>query len=210
MFSVQRKQIIFPVTVLFLTSFFLTACSDQKKSEKKPDEDASYITTEIVKGSAFCGVHGLGIDANDNLYAGSVVGQRVYKINLTTGKTETVVTPPKGNADDIEFLADGTMVWTSISQNAVRAKKPNGDVIDLAKDIVSVNSIAYNEKQNRLFVAQVFGGDGLWELDPAGEKAPRNIMNDMGGLNGFDIGPDGMIYGPLWFKNKIVKIITTT
>ncbi len=31
-------------------------------------------------------------------------------------------------------------------------------------------------------------------------------MKDTGGLNGFDIGPDGMIYGPLWFKKRIVKI----
>jgi sugar lactone lactonase YvrE len=28
----------------------------------------------------------------------------------------------------------------------------------------------------------------------------------MGGLNGFDIGPDGWIYGPLWFKKQVVKI----
>ncbi|MGI1680185.1 MAG: SMP-30/gluconolactonase/LRE family protein [Cellvibrionaceae bacterium] len=212
MFSVMKKPIRHPFIALFLTASFITACSDKGNTEQQTKEKDTthkaieYVTTEIVKGSEFCGVHGLGVDANDNLYAGSVVGERVYKINIATGKAETIVAPPKGNADDIEFLPDGTMVWTSISQNAVRAKKPNGEVFDLAKDIVSVNSIAHNEKDKRLFVAQVFGGDGLWELDPDGEKPPRNIMKDMGGLNGFDIGPDGMIYGPLWFKKKIVKI----
>lgn len=204
-----------PLTACFLALGLLTACSEKTATpddnaavveEKNSPLDTKYTTTEIVKGSEFCGVHGLGVDADDNLFAGSVVGERVYQVDTNTGKATAVALPPKGNADDIEFLTDGTMVWTSISQNAVRAMKPGGEVYDLATDIVSVNSIAFNEKENRLFVAQVFGGDGLWELDPSGEKAPRNIMNDMGGLNGFDIGPDGMIYGPLWFQKKIVKI----
>ncbi|HRE03689.1 MAG TPA: hypothetical protein PLV68_20505, partial [Ilumatobacteraceae bacterium] len=28
----------------------------------------------------------------------------------------------------------------------------------------------------------------------------------MGGLNGFDFGQDGLLYGPLWFKGEIVAI----
>lgn len=28
----------------------------------------------------------------------------------------------------------------------------------------------------------------------------------MGGFNGFEVGPDGMLYGPLWFKGQVVKI----
>jgi sugar lactone lactonase YvrE len=104
------------------------------------------------------------------------------------------------------FLPDGTMVWTAINQNAVRARKGDGPIRVLAENLASVNSIDYRKSDGRLFVAQVFGGDGLWELDPAGSKPPRNILKDIGGLNGFDIGPDGWIYGPLWFKKQVVKI----
>lgn len=43
-------------------------------------------------------------------------------------------------------------------------------------------------------------------LDPAGQKPPRLIAKDLGGFNGFEVGPDGMLYGPLWFKNAVVKI----
>lgn len=176
------------------------------KTIAQPIAAEGYSIKEIVAGSEFCGVHGLGIDSEDKLYAGSVVGQRLYSVDINTGKASVFAGPPKGMADDMEFLSDGTLVWTSISQNAVRAKSPNGEIRDLAAPLVSVNSIALRESDERLFVAQVFGGDGLWELDTLGVKPPRNILKNIGGLNGFDIGPDGMIYGPLWFKKQVVKI----
>ncbi|MEX1032844.1 MAG: SMP-30/gluconolactonase/LRE family protein [Cellvibrionaceae bacterium] len=187
------------VTVLSLASL-------ASLGQAAPVAAPGYEITELVAGSPFCGVHGLGIDSEDRLYAGSVVGQRIYSIDTDTGAVTTEVEAPRGLADDMEFLPDGTLVWTSISHNAVRARRPNGEIVDLATGLASVNSIAYRESDNRLFVAQVFGGDGLWELDPAGEKPRRNILEDIGGLNGFDIGPDGMIYGPLWFKQQVVRI----
>jgi sugar lactone lactonase YvrE len=170
-----------------------------------PSSD-SYSIERLVPASAFHGVHGLTFDANDVLYAGSVVGQAVYRVDTRNGKVETVVGAPEGMADDLVFLADGTMVWTSISAGVVRARKGNGPIRVLAKDLASINSINVRKTDGRLFAAQVFGGDGLWELDPAGVKAPRSILKDLGGFNGFDIGPDGMLYGPLWFKKQIVRI----
>ena len=31
-------------------------------------------------------------------------------------------------------------------------------------------------------------------------------MEKMGGLNGFEFGPDDMLYGPLWFKGQVAKV----
>lgn len=174
--------------------------------QAQPTAASGYRIEQLVPDSPFCGVHGLGVDRQDRLYAGSVVAQQIYRVDTKTGAVTTEIAPPKGQADDMEFLPDGTLVWTAISQNAVRARRPDGEIVDLATDLVSVNSIAYRESDGRLFVAQVFGGDGLWELDPQGKKPRRNILKDIGGLNGFDIGPDGMIYGPLWFKQQVVRI----
>jgi sugar lactone lactonase YvrE len=164
-----------------------------------------YDLKRLVPASAFHGVHGLAFDRNDVLYAGSVVGHSVYRVDTASGKVETVVGAPEGMADDLVFLADGTMVWTSISQGLVRARTGDGPIRTLAK-LVSVNSVNVRRTDGRLFVGQVFGGDGVWELDPSGAKPPRSILNAPGGLNGFDIGPDGMLYGPLWFKRQIVRI----
>lgn len=163
-----------------------------------------YQLDRLVPASNFHGVHGLAFDAHDVLYAGSVVGHSIYRVDTRTGAVTTFVGAPEGMADDLVFLADGTVVWTSIQHGVVRARKGDGPVVKLA-DLVSVNSINVRE-DGRLFAAQVFGGDGLWEIDPAGAKPPRLILKDLGGFNGFDIGPDGRLYGPLWFKHQIVRI----
>jgi len=163
-----------------------------------------YQPERLVPASAFHGVHGLAFDARDRLYAGSVVGHSIYAVDTGNGSVATFVGAPEGMADDLVFLADGTVVWTSIQHGVVRARTGDGPVRKLA-DLVSVNSINVR-KDGRLFAAQVFGGDALWEIDPAGARPPRMILKDLGGFNGFDIGPDGMLYGPLWFKHQVVRI----
>jgi len=163
-----------------------------------------YQLDRLVPASAFHGIHGLAFDAQDRLYAGSVVGHSIYAVDTANGTVTTFVGAPEGMADDLVFLADGTVVWTSIQHGVVRARKGDGPVRKLA-DLVSVNSINVR-KDGRLFAAQVFGGDGLWEIDPVGAKPPRLILQDLGGFNGFDIGPDGKLYGPLWFKHQVVRI----
>jgi sugar lactone lactonase YvrE len=50
----------------------------------------------------------------------------------------------------------------------------------------------------------------VWEIDVAGVKPPRLIAKDIGGFNGFEVGPDRMLYGPLWFKGQVVKIDPAT
>jgi sugar lactone lactonase YvrE len=164
-----------------------------------------YALERVVPPSEFHGVHGLTFDSQDVLYAGSVVGRSIYRVDTGTGAVTTAVAAPDGMADDLVFLADGTLVWTAIQDGAVRARQGEGPVRKLA-DLVSINSINVRKSDGRLFAAQVFGGDGLWELDPSGSKPPRQILRDLGGFNGFDIGPDGMLYGPLWFKHQVVRI----
>jgi sugar lactone lactonase YvrE len=163
-----------------------------------------YQLDRLVPASSFHGVHGLAFDSHDVLYAGSVVGHSIYRVDTATGTVKGFIGAPEGMADDLVFLADGTVVWTSIQHGVVRARQGDGPVRKLA-DLVSVNSINVR-KDGRLFAAQVFGADGLWEIDPAGAKPPRLILKDLGGFNGFDIGPDGKLYGPLWFKHQVVRI----
>ena len=165
-----------------------------------------YKITRLVAPSEFHGIHGLAFDAQDRLYAGSVSGQCTYRVDRHTGKVEVEIPPPEGLADDLIFLPDGTQVWTSISHGMVRARTGDGPIRVLADKLPGANSLSFRKSDKRLFLAQVFGGDALWEIDVTGAKPPRNILKDLGGLNGFDIGPDGWIYGPLWFKGQVVKI----
>jgi hypothetical protein len=117
-----------------------------------------YQLDRLVPASEFHGVHGLAFDAHDVLYAGSVVGHSIYRVDTATGAVKTFVGAPEGMADDLVFLADGTVVWTSIQHGVVRARKGDGPVVKLA-ELVSVNSINVR-KDGRLFAAQVFAATG--------------------------------------------------
>jgi sugar lactone lactonase YvrE len=176
----------------------------------------SYLTQFLVPGSHFHGVHGLAFDRDDQLFVGSVVGQSVYKVQAETGEVETRVPAPEGMADDIAFGPDGAMAWTSFLTGIVHARaKPDQPIRQLATGLPGVNSLAFT-KDGRLFATQVFLADALWEIDTAPLKpdfkpetplkAPRKVMEGMGGLNGFEFGSDGMLYGPLWFKGQVVKV----
>lgn len=186
----------------------------------EPQAPKSYLTQFLVPGSHFHGVHGLAFDRDDQLFVGSVVGQALYKVQVDTGEVETRVPPPEGMADDIAFGPDGAMAWTSFLTGVVYARaKPDQPIKALATGLPGINSLAFT-KEGRLFATQVFLGDALWEIDTAPlkpeakpdaqpnppPKPPRKVMEGMGGLNGFQFGSDGLLYGPLWFKGQVVKI----
>lgn len=179
-----------------LTTFILISPSVQA---------AEYKTEAYIQGYGFHVIHGIGADADGMLYAGSVVGQSIYQVDPKTGESTVWAEAPLGMADDIEIGPDGQLYWTSYLLGKIHTRLKDGTIKELASGLPAINSIAMNA-EGHLFATQVFGGDALHEIDPNGEKPPRKIMEDMGGLNGFDFGPAGRLYGPIWFKNKVVAV----
>lgn len=51
----------------------------------------TYEVTKLVPGSAFHGVHGLGIDKDGRLFAGSVAGAALYEVD----RNRRGCTPPE-------------------------------------------------------------------------------------------------------------------
>ncbi len=187
----------YPLTVLMLTALLSTSAVV-----------AVEIQPEIlVAPSAFKGVHGLAVDHQGRLLAGSVVGSSIYQVNIDTGEVQTFIGPDQGQADDIAIGPTGAMAWTAFTQGKVMYRENDQAPIRvLAEQLPGINSIAFNQATGQLFASQVFLGDALWEIDLRGEQEPRLIAKDMGGFNGFEVGADGWIYGPLWFKNQVVRI----
>lgn len=165
----------------------------------------TYEVTKLVPGSAFHGVHGLGIDKTGHFYAGSVAGAALYEVDLKNGTAKIAIPSPEGMADDIAFAPDGTMAWTGFLTGDLYSRKSDGPVKKLATGLSGINSLAYR-KDGRLYATTVFLGDALYEIDVEGAKPPRLIMEKMGGLNGFEFGSDDLLYGPLWFKGQVVKV----
>jgi sugar lactone lactonase YvrE len=165
----------------------------------------TYEVTRLVPGSAFHGVHGLGIDKAGRLFAGSVAGAALYEVDRENGTAKIAIPSPEGMADDIAFAPDGTMAWTGFLTGDLYSRKGDGAIKKLASGLPGINSLAFR-KDGRLYATQVFLGDALYEIDVEGVKPPRKIIEKMGGLNGFEFGPDDMLYGPLWFKGQVAKV----
>jgi sugar lactone lactonase YvrE len=165
----------------------------------------TYEVTQLVPGSAFHGVHGLAIDKSGRLFAGSVAGAALYEVDRANGTAKIAIPTPEGMADDIAFAPDGTMAWTGFLTGDLYSRKGDGPIKKLASGLAGINSLAYR-KDGRLYATTVFLGDTLYEIDVEGVKPPRKIMDKMGGLNGFEFGPDDMLYGPLWFKGQVAKV----
>ncbi len=171
--------------------------------------DPAYKIQILVPGSYFHGIHGLTFDSQDNLYAGSVVGAAIYHVDTNTGEVEEFIGPPNGMADDLVFGPDGRIYYTSYLQGKLQSKGADGKITVLADNLMGINSLAFN-KEGRLFATQVFLGDALYEIDLTGQQKTRKIAEKLGGLNGFEFGPDNMLYGPLWFKGIIAKVDVAT
>lgn len=173
-----------------------------------PTRPAAWAAPEVlVAPSSFAGVHGLAIDAKGRLLAGSVLGNTLWEVDRTTGVAKVLVDAPEGQADDIAVGPNGELAWTNYLMGKLRYRENDGAPMRvLAKDLPGLNSLDFDRRNGKLYASQVFLGDALWEIDREGKKPPRLIKKDMGGFNGFEAGPDGMLYGPLWFKGQVVKI----
>src|SRR5437899_9744213 len=148
----------------------------------------TYEVTKLVPGSAFHGVHGLGIDKAGRLFAGSVAGAALYEVDRNSGTAKVAIPAPEGMADDIAFAPDGTMAWTGFLTGDLYSRKGDGPVKKLASGLPGINSLAFR-KDGRLYSTHVPLGDALYEIHVEGVKPPRKIMEKMGGVNGLEFGP---------------------
>jgi sugar lactone lactonase YvrE len=214
-----RRLFASTVLVLAMTGGAL-AQQATKSSTPTPAPAKEYQQQILVPGSWFHGIHGLAFNKDDQLFAGSVVGQTIYRVQVDSGEVDRDIDAPTGMADDIAFADDGTMAWTAFLLGKVYIRRPDKKVIEVAHGMGGPNSLAFS-KDGRLFVSEVFIGDALYEIDlknvdkPEFKSIPRaglrKIADKLGGLNGFEISrADGYLYGPLWFKGQAVKVNVAT
>ena len=180
-----------------------------------PDADVMEAGAEGVRtigeGASFRGINGILFGPDGALYLTSVVTPAVARLDPESGEIldhwglEDGVRSP----DDLAFGPDGSLYWTDISNGEVSMRTPSGETRVVAAPGVGVNPITFSD-DGRLFVSQCFMDTNLFELDPAGEQAPRLIRDDLGpgcGLNGMDWGSaDGKLYGPRWFRGEVVRV----
>jgi sugar lactone lactonase YvrE len=167
---------------------------------------AEYRVETLTPAAALHGANGMYFNADGELIVGSMMSGTISKIDIDSGRVETIVPAPLGIADDVAIGPDGMIVWTTMPMGIVHALEPGGKVQKLATGLPLINSIHFT-RDGRLFAAQVTETEGnLYELDPAGQQPPRVVLKGLAGLNGFEITDDDILYGPLMNAGKVVRI----
>lgn len=172
-------------------------------------EPARWTLEPVVPGSPFHGIHGLVVAPDGAVLAGDVIGQALFRIDPESGAVAVEVPRPFGEADDVAIGPDGTMAWTAIFAGEIRARRPDGSEVVLARDTPGFNSLAF-APDGRLFSTTVLLGDALYEIDLDGVEPPRKILEGMGWLNGFDFDGEGRLYGPLVRKGSVARVDVDT
>lgn len=170
---------------------------------------SDYKVEVLAQGSPLRGVQGLAFGPDGALYAGSIAGQAIYRVDIASGALEMVVAPPLGQADDLAVSADGDIAWTAIGDNAVRLRRPDGVIVEVANGLLGVNGINFGP-DGRLFVSTVVPPSKLWEIDTKGIRAPKLVATVPGGLNGFEIDSKYRLYGPLPANGSVVEVDVET
>jgi sugar lactone lactonase YvrE len=162
----------------------------------------------LVPGSALHAPNGISFGPDGYLYAGSVGAQTLFRIDVSDGSVEVVVPAPAGEADDVAFAPDGTLVWTALVAGEIRALRSDGSVAAIVTDYALINPVHFTG-DGRLFAAQI-GFDRLYEFPVDKQLAlsgePRLVASKIGNLNSFEITADNKMYGPLVNNSEVARI----
>lgn len=208
-----RRWLLY-VTVAALGTITVAAGASAGPDAGAASADGRYQTKVFIRGAQIHGANGLAVDANGRLLVASIFGSELVALDPQTGHFLQRLGLDIGvdSPDDVAVGPDGSIYWTDTLLGEVGRLAPDGEV---TKQFIGqgVNPIAFTA-DGRLFVGQAFFGDGLYELDPDLLNPPRIVIPDTGAggepfpdqLNGFDFGPDGMLYAPQPFRGKLVRI----
>lgn len=193
----MRRLLAFVVVLLLVMP---TAAAKQREPFA-PDE-----AEQVWRPSVLNGPNGIYVGPDGKVYAASVIGDEITVHDPRNGKVLDRIGPERGvhGPDDLFVTSDGTIYWTELIAGNVGMLKPDG-TFRVQFVGPGVNPITMSD-DGRLFVARDFLGNGLFELDPELVDPPQPIIPDLVGLNGMDFGPDGLLYGPLFFGGSIVRI----
>src|SRR4029079_9464253 len=118
---------------------------------RAPQPAVYRVDALVPGGSPFPGIHGLRFDKSGALYAGSVIGQSIFKVDVATGAVERFIGPREGMADDLAIGPDGTFVWMAIEDGIVYARSPGGAIRRLTENHKGANGVSFSPDGKRLF-----------------------------------------------------------
>lgn len=190
------------------TTTSATTAPETTEPPPPPEEPFDVSLATLVGNPAETNsLNGVSVSPIDgNVYVASVGGNEITVHDPETGEILDRIGPERGvnGPDDVYVTDDGTVYWTDLLVGNVGMLTPEGE---FKTQLVApgVNPITMSD-DGRLFVARIFLGDGLYELDPMLEADPIPLDETLAGLNAFDFGPDGLLYAPSFFTGDVLRI----
>ena len=170
----------------------------------------------LVQGTPMVGgANGMFFDTDNDLYVANVFGQTISRIDPETGEILEQLGPDDlvFFPDDVTVGVDGSLYWTDPGAGFVFRRVPAGvfgpDPVSfpVAADFPNANPLTLSD-DGRLFFAQCYlASTGIFEVDPNGSMATRNIRTGDPGCasNGMDWW-DGALYSPRPFEARVVRV----
>ena len=205
----KKRIVLIIVCFTLIIGFMLT---NETISAKATKNTLYGIGKVLVDGSPIHGANGLMFDKHDVLHIASVFGREIVVMDPESGNILDRLGPDVGveGPDDLTFGPEGSpfedyLYWTSILTGEVGSLSPDG--VKTGQFVApGVNPITFTDVfPFRLFTALDFFGTGFYELDPNLLNPPSILNGSIVNLNGFDFGPDGYLYGPI-FATAVFRI----
>jgi sugar lactone lactonase YvrE len=190
------------IAAIAIGSLAVASPAAAKKAEPLSAEDGR----PIGRSSVLNGPNGVNVGPDGNVFVASVIGDEITVHDPRTGAILDRIGPERGvhGPDDVVVAPDGTIYWTELLAGNVGMLRPDGS---FRTQLVGpgVNPVELSD-DGRLFVARDFLGDGLYELDPELLAPPKVLIPDLVGFNGIEFGPDGLLYGALFFGGAVARV----
>jgi sugar lactone lactonase YvrE len=166
-------------------------------------ETSSTPVTAPVDQTAPAGANGIVVDGEGQLWVAVLNGDELVRVDAETGAVlQRISTPTGSGPDDLVLADDGeTIWWTAYSSGQVAsvstAPAPGDEPVRLDAELAignGANPIAFRSDGD-LVVGRAVVGSGLYVISP--DDGTVEPLGDPGGLNGFAISANDVLYGPL-------------
>lgn len=170
-----------------------------------------YMSVTILLLGSACtpsvGSAGMDFDPQGRLVVARVWTSEILVLDPRSGEVLETLAEGVKNPDDLAIDATGRIYFTAIFAGEVRSIR-SGEAASVVARVRGANAITFDDRK-RLWVAECFTGEDLYEVSPDGAAPARLAWERVGrdcALNGMVPGPDGRLYGAQPTLGRLVAI----
>lgn len=189
----KRYLVLVRIVILSILPL-VTACKKEKV------EPFSYPLKKVkVRGT-----NGI-VEHQGNLWVADLLGNQIIGFNKEGKIFATYTQSILGSApDDLCFIDDTTIVWTSFFTGEVKMTTLRGRTTVLVDGIPSVNPIAKVPFERSVVVSSSVGeAVSVYKID-VDEPFKRTLVSEIPGINGFDIDEFFNLYAPIFDLESVL------